>query len=135
MKNKSIKTLKAKLDKVFSLYIRQRDSLDSNGTLFFKCISCGKIKPFEQADCGHYYGRANMALRFDEKNCNSQCRKCNRFSEGNRQGYAIGLQEKFGKTILDTLQIKSLQLTKMAVFEYEVLIKHYQDLLKDIKKN
>ncbi|MFK2167960.1 recombinase, partial [Bacteroides fragilis] len=48
--------LKAKLDKVFSLYIRLRDSKPFNYR-FFKCISCGEIKPFEQADCGHFHSR------------------------------------------------------------------------------
>lgn len=126
----TIKTLKAKLDKVFSLWIRKRDSFESQGQLYFNCISCGKPKVFEQADCGHYYGRANMALRYDEKNCNAQCRSCNRFNEGNRQGYAIGLQEKYGKDVLDILQIKSLQITKWAAFEYETLIQYYKDKLK-----
>ena len=36
-------TLVKKLDKVFSQYIRLRDAFP-NGT--FRCISCGKIKPF-----------------------------------------------------------------------------------------
>ena len=43
--------LKAKLDKEFSLFIRLRDCMP-NGS--FRCISCGQIKPFTQADCGHY---------------------------------------------------------------------------------
>ena len=34
--------LKAKLDKEFSLFIRLRDAMP-NG--YFKCISCGQIKP------------------------------------------------------------------------------------------
>ena len=35
--------LKAKLDKEFSLFIRLRDAMP-NG--YFRCISCGQIKPF-----------------------------------------------------------------------------------------
>lgn len=46
--------LKAKLDKEFSLYIRLRDSKPFNYR-FFKCISCGEIKPFEKGDCGHFW--------------------------------------------------------------------------------
>ncbi len=72
MKTKKKPDLKAKLDKVFSEYIRKRDT--RNGV--FKCISCGRILPYEQADCGHYINRKHMSTRFDEMNCNAQCRSC-----------------------------------------------------------
>ena len=65
--------LKAKLDKEFSLFIRLRDCMP-NG--FFRCISCGQIKPFVQADCGHYFSRTHLATRFDENNCHAECRHC-----------------------------------------------------------
>lgn len=65
--------LVAKLDKVFSLYIRLRDSMP-NG--YFKCISCNQIKRFDQADCGHFYSRTHMATRFDEDNCSAECSYC-----------------------------------------------------------
>lgn len=63
----------AKLDKVFSEYIRMRDVMP-NG--LFRCISCGKIKPYSQADCGHYHSRKHMATRFDEDNCHAECSYC-----------------------------------------------------------
>ena len=50
--------LKKKLDVVFSLFIRLRDAR-KDGT--FKCISCGQIKSFDQADCGHYINRQHMS--------------------------------------------------------------------------
>lgn len=65
--------LKAKLDKEFSLYIRLRDCMPGGA---FRCISCGQIKPFDQADCGHYFSRTHLATRFDEKNCHAECRHC-----------------------------------------------------------
>ena len=61
--------LKAKLDKEFSLFIRLRDAMP-NG--YFRCISCGQIKPFTQADCGHYFSRTHLATRFDENNCHAE---------------------------------------------------------------
>ena len=53
--------LKKKLDVVFSLFIRLRDAR-KDGT--FKCISCGQIKSFDQADCGHYINRQHMSTRY-----------------------------------------------------------------------
>ena len=35
-----------RLDRVFSEYIRLRDSFNTQGGLMFRCISCGKIKPY-----------------------------------------------------------------------------------------
>ena len=84
----SIKTLKRKLDDVFSIYIRLRDSDDKG---FCRCISCGKIQHWEDVDCGHYVNRSHMGTRYSERNCNAQCRHCNRFMEGNIQNYRKGL--------------------------------------------
>lgn len=80
--------LKAKLDKEFSLFIRLRDCMP-NGV--FRCISCGQIKPFEQADCGHYFSRTHLATRFDENNCHAECRHCNRFKADHLEGYRVNL--------------------------------------------
>ena len=74
-KKKSTATLIRKLDEVFSMYIRLRDS-QAFGHRAFRCISCGQVKPFDQMDCGHFVGRTHMATRFDEDNCHGECRNC-----------------------------------------------------------
>lgn len=123
--------LKAKLDKEFSLFIRMRDTMPSG---FFRCVSCGQIKPYEQADCGHYINRQHMSTRFDETNCNAQCRKCNRFMEGNIQGYRQGLIAKYGEQRVLLLEAKKNQTRKYSDFEYRELIKYYNALWKKLKK-
>ena len=128
MKTKKKPDLKAKLDKVFSEYIRKRDT--RNGV--FKCISCGRILPYEQADCGHYINRKHMSTRFDEMNCNAQCRSCNRFDEGNIQGYRRGLVTLYGEQQVTILEAKKHNLRKYSDFEYEVLIKHYKEEIKKL---
>ncbi len=89
-------TLMKKADSAFSLYIRTRDSQEYKGE-YFRCISCGRVLPIEQADCGHFINRQHMSLRFSEMNCNAQCRHCNRIMEGNFSGYLIGLIKKIGE--------------------------------------
>lgn len=121
---------KDKLDRVFSLYIRLRDSTSSG---YFRCISCGQIKPFSQADCGHYINRQHMATRYDEMNCNSQCLKCNRFDEGNIQGYRRGLISKYGEQKVILLESKKNTTKHFSDFEYQVLIKHYTELINKLK--
>ena len=128
MKTKKKPDLKAKLDKVFSEYIRKRDT--RNGV--FKCISCGRILPYEQADCGHYINRKHMSTRFDEMNCNAQCISCNRFDEGNIQGYRRGLVSLYGEQQVNLLEAKKHNFRKYSDFEYEVLIKHYKEEIKKL---
>ena len=132
VKIKKAPNYKAKLDKVFSEYIRLRDSKNF-GFKAFKCISCGQIKPYAQADNGHYINRQHMATRFSEINCNAQCRKCNRFEEGNMQGYRIGLIQKYGEDKVLILESMKGTINKMGDFEYKELIKYYQAKIKLLK--
>ncbi len=108
-----------------------RDS-DVNGT--FVCISCGRRLPYEQADCGHYINRKHMATRFSERNCNAQCRSCNRFDEGNIQGYRRGLVAKYGESAVLALESAKNQINKISGFEYEIMIDYYRKEVKRLKK-
>lgn len=119
-----------KLDNVFSMFIRLRDS--TNGT--FRCISCGRLLPFEQADCGHYINRKHMSLRFSEKNCNAQCRSCNRFDEGNIQGYRRGLIAKYGESTVILIEAMKNETNKLSVFELEYMIDYYRKEVKRLKE-
>ena len=123
--------LKDKMDRVFSQYIRLRDMLPGN---VFQCISCGRIKPMSQADCGHYINRQHMSTRFSEVNCNAQCRSCNRFDEGNMSGYRAGLVRKHGETKVLLLESQKHEVRKFSDFEYEMLISHYKTEIKKLLK-
>ena len=124
--------LKNKLDVVFSQYIRLRDMIPN--TNLFRCISCGMIKPISQADCGHYINRQHTSTRFSEVNCNAQCRHCNRFDEGNIQGYRRGLIAKHGETKVLLLEQQKYEVRKYSDFEYKALIQHYKAEIKRILK-
>ena len=128
-----IRSSLAKLDKVFSLYIRLRDSKPFNYR-FFKCISCGEIKPFEQADCGHFHSRRHLSTRFDEDNAHAECRACNRFSADHLINYEKNLIAKIGQQKFDLLKVKAAGTSKMSDFEYEQLIKYYKALNKKLRK-
>jgi hypothetical protein len=124
-------TLKTKLDRIFSEYIRLRDS-DSNG--YCRCISCGAIHHWKECDAGHYVNRSHMSTRFDEKNVNAQCRRCNRFDEGNQIGYTKGLIRKYGSGIINELDVKKHSVSKITRAEYELLINHYKVEVMELKK-
>lgn len=131
MRQASQATLVKKLDKVFSQYIRLRDA-SPNGA--FRCISCGKIKPFDQSDCGHYHSRRHMSTRFDEENCNSECRFCNRFSADHLIGYRENLIKKIGTHRFQMLEVKAHQTKKWSCWELEELIKYYSVLVKKLSE-
>ena len=120
---KSKPDLVKKLDKVFSLYIRLRDIMP-NG--YGKCISCGRIKPFAELDCGHYYSRTHMATRWDEDNCHIECRGCNRFSADHLIGYRENLIRKIGSGRMDRLMVMSHSTKHWMDSELEAMIEHYK---------
>lgn len=121
----------ARLDKVFSEYIRLRDTFP-NG--MFRCISCGKFKPYSQADCGHYHSRTHMNTRFDEDNCNAECKHCNRFVADHLIGYRENLIAKIGEHRFDVLSWKAHQTKKWSEFELKELIKHYKVKIAELKQ-
>jgi len=118
------------LDKAFSIFIRLRDSHDG----IVCCISCGKLVHWKESDCGHYINRKHMATRFDEDNCNAQCRSCNRFDEGNIQGYRKGLIQKIGEKSVDMLEIKKFNICKISQVEVNWLTKYYKKKILEMKK-
>ncbi len=130
-KSPSLSALVERLDKVFSKYIRLRDAMPSG---LFRCISCGKIKPIEQADCGHFHSRTHMSTRFDEDNCHAECRYCNRFSADHLIGYRENLIKKIGEQRFKLLDIKAHETKKWSHFELEQLAKYYRALVQKLQK-
>lgn len=125
-------TLVKRLDKVFSQYIRLRDS-DANG--YCKCISCGRVYYWKDIQNGHYMSRRYLSTRFDELNCNAQCVACNIFNQGNIQMYRQNLIKKIGEKNVDYLEYKARATTKhYAVFELQELIKYYTILVKKLSQ-
>jgi len=125
-------TLMRKADDAFSLFIRTRDSQPYEGRAF-RCISCGRVLQIDQADCGHYINRAHMSLRFNEQNCNTQCRFCNRFREGEITGYRQGLIQKIGLQKVELLEAMKNTSNKISNFELELLAKHYKAKTREFK--
>lgn len=120
-----------RLDKVFSLYIRLRDCMP-NG--FGRCISCGKIKPYRELDCGHFFGRSNMATRFDEDNCSAECQGCNRASSDHLIYYQENLIRKIGVARFSTLRERAHSIKKWDDEELKRMILHYTNEVKRLSQ-
>jgi len=123
-----LSTLKNKLDKIFSEYIRRRDVDDHTG--FGKCIDCGRETPFAEGDAGHFVGRRHLSTRWDEDNVHFQHRYCNRFLNGRQYEYGQALGDR-----ADELIQKSHQVAKFDATHLQYLIDIYKDKLTELKKN
>jgi len=125
-----LSTVKNKADKIFSEYIRRK-----NATSFgmCQCVSCGSWHAISECDAGHYISRNHMATRYDERNVHPQCRRCNRFQNGNMSGYSLYMLKHYGETIL--LELNKLQHTvkKFQVEELQDMIKGWQKELKALR--
>ena len=132
-KKPSTASLIKKLDRVFSEYVRLRDSKPF-GYKYARCISCNQIKPVTQFDAGHFIGRTHMATRFDENNVWCECRACNRFSPDHMIYYQRNLVQKIGQDKVDLLIARGKQTKKYSPWELEILIRHYQEEINRMKK-
>lgn len=86
------------------------------------CIDCGK--PFgAQIDACHYNGvGSNNSIRYNLHNLHSGKSDCNQFSDKHKQGYTLGLAERYGQsylTLVEELPIryKYIKVTAVEVFE------------------
>ncbi len=122
----------AKLDRIFSEYIRLRDSDDLG---YCTCISCGKVQYWKDVDNGHLINRKHMTVRFNEKNCHAQCRSCNRFSEGELAQYTAAFIDRYGRDQLDILFVQKNTGKKLDSFDLNVLADHYRAEVKKMKKS
>ena len=101
-------------DRWFSLYIRLRDA-NNDGEV--SCCSCGKQIFWQDSDAGHFIPRQHRSTRYHEKNVHAQCRKCNRFDNGNPGGYSLFLIREYGIKTVEGLTELSHQAAKWTQFE------------------
>ena len=116
---------KHKAWKLFSEYIRQRDA-DEKGVVF--CISCETPFFWRYVDAGHFIPASlSLALRFDERNVNGQCKGCNKWANGSIHKYTIGLRKKYGPEIVEQLEeARKLGMgLKLYASDYQELIEKY----------
>lgn len=118
----SRRALKAKLDTVFSLYIRLRDA---------RCITC--FSP-DDLECSHYYGRSDPSVRYDPLNCHAQCKTCNGRHNWNREPYTRVMLRLYGEAGMAELDRKRREYVKLEDSDYEELIAKFEMLTKVLKE-
>jgi 5-methylcytosine-specific restriction endonuclease McrA len=115
-----------KLDKIFSLYIRNRDG--------YRCVLCGRTKEIVPIDAGHLLSRVSHSVRWDEQNVFAQCRDCNLTHEYHAENFTMWFLNKFGKDQYERLYAKSKKPTKFNNADLKVMIDYYKNLIKEEEK-
>ena len=122
MKKPTRKSLIAKLDTVFSTYIRRRYSMND----IAKCVTCGKEDHWSKLQCGHFMSRKHMSTRWNEDNCQVQCAGCNVF----RYGEQYLFSQYLGNNLSEELHKQSKEICKFTDVELQDMIAHYTELNK-----
>ena len=91
---------------------------------YVTCIDCGKSFG-NQIDAAHYNGvGSNHSIRYNLHNLHSAKSDCNQYSDKHKQGYTIGLKERYGESYLamvENLPLKYKYVKLSAVEVYEKL--------------
>lgn len=124
--------LKAKLDKVFSLYIRLRDSNDHG---YGRCVTCHRVVFWKEADAGHFMTRNLLGTRFHPYNVHLQCKGCNGPRGGLQYAHGLRIDEIHGEGWASKLQVLSKQSARITRQEYESQIKHYTEAVEELKRH
>ena len=123
VKKKTTSQLKKHLDKVFSIYIRNKYAI--NG--YVQCYTCGVTKSISEMQNGHFISRSYLATRFLEQNVRPQCVGCNVFGGGKPVEFARKLEiEEDG--IVDWLYREAQKITND--YPYQKQIEYYEERTK-----
>ena len=86
----TIPKLKAKVQKEFNRFIRERDKGHD-------CISCGNPIEEGEGQAGHFFGVKKFNwMRFREDNVHLECISCNAFNHESLIYYTINIERKIG---------------------------------------
>jgi len=108
------------LDRVFSLFIRQRD-----GQCYTPTPKCNNV-----LQNGHLISRRHMSTRWDEINCNGQCGSHNNLHNYQPEIYTSEFIRKNGQQVYLDLEKRSRQIKQWSIPELEEKIQYYKNKLK-----
>ena len=133
MKKKCLTYYKKRAWKMFSTYIRTRDSLKTTGsTDKCVCITCNKRKEFRRIQAGHAIGGRNNSILFDEELVNGQCDGCNGFGNGKYAEYSLWFIENYGLKKWEDKVKLSKQLVKYTKQDYKDKYEEFKNKLEEL---
>ena len=126
MAKKKISTLKKKLWRVTSKYIRARDKNI--------CFTCDRFAEGSGYHAGHFIPQSTcgLYLKYDERNIAGQCYHCNINCGGNGAEYYRRMVEKHGQEYVDEIFRDKQRTTKWTEQDYLDKIEYYKELLETV---
>jgi len=109
------KKLVAKLDRVFSKYIRARDK---------RCVICGRT---DKLTCGHLFSRVAYSTRWEPDNAFCQCTGCNLSHEHDPLPLVRYAEKIHGKEKIDALHRTYRTTRKFSDADLRELIDKYKE--------
>lgn len=111
-------------DRVFSLYIRERDK-------WLPCITCET--PWEDTfQCGHFMSRRHLNTRWVKTNAHWQCPKCNLWGSGEQFAHAEAIDNLYWPGTARSIQKLALNTEKTTDEEILEYIRTCYQLLTDM---
>ena len=130
-KTEKLTTLKARLWRLVSLYVRKKN-MDSSG--YVKCVTCGQLKPFTEIHAGHFLPKKKgSAVYFELKNIHPQCASCNVWKRGNLHAYYDFMLETYGQETIDHLKSLARLPLKITGAEYQEMIEDFKQKLSQLE--
>lgn len=116
------KSLIKELDRVFSIYIRNRGA--SYG--YNHCFTCGDYLPVNELQCGHFRNRRYYSTRWHPVNCWPQCNDCNVIRGGNLTRFENKLVAQYGQDAVDGLYELARTPNEFTDEDLRAMIKKYK---------
>jgi hypothetical protein len=135
MGKKTVNSTKRRLDRVFSKFIRLRDSLEVGMAGRALCFTCGKMYNISELDAGHFINRKHNSTRYNEQNVFAQCTSCNRYQHGAKDVYALALVNRFGQEILEDLNVLKHTHKSFTIPELEAMIDYYKEKVEELERS
>lgn len=101
-------------DIYFSRYIRSRDKT---------CVICGS---FQRLECGHFFSRSHLRIRWDERNAHANCHGCNQRHVYDQQPYIRFMQKTYSSKVIEELTMLRRSLTKVTDEQVRMAMDYYK---------
>ena len=135
IKHIKINSLKKRVWKVFSEYIRLRDCLKTTGCASRgRCITCDKVFSFKDLQAGHLIAGRHNASLFSELGVNAQCSGCNNYLRGNPHEYMRKIVKMYGEKVAVELEQEAKKNKKFTVDELLNLEQELKEKIKEMKR-
>lgn len=121
-REKNISYLKGKLWRIFSKFIRLRDSNEDG---YCTCFTSGKVIFWKSAQAGHFMSRKFNSTFVHEKNVHAQSAYDNLYLSGAQYVYGKNLDLKYGEGTADYLVKLSKEEKRFTAPELNELITYY----------